>query len=109
MIGLNRKYKGSLMAKHYVLALLCIMAQIIFNPAWAEVTSPTTVTSTTSQDAIQTFVKSDFSTRRAMLNQWPASIEQLDQLGFGLTTTLMNHPYYDNTWLFAEKTNQFFW
>ena len=68
------------MAKHYVLALLCIMAQIMFNPTWAEVTSPTTVTSTTSQDAIQTFVKSDFATRRAMLNQWPASIEQLDQL-----------------------------
>ena len=68
------------MAKHYVLAMLCIMAQIMFNPAWAEVTSPTTVTSTTSQDAIQTFVKSDFATRRAMLNQWPASIEQLDQL-----------------------------
>ncbi|ENW84534.1 urea ABC transporter, permease UrtB [Acinetobacter sp. NIPH 284] len=68
------------MAKHYVLAMLCIMAQIMFNPAWAEVTSPTTVTSTTSQDAIQTFVKSNFATRRAMLNQWPASIEQLDQL-----------------------------
>lgn len=68
------------MAKHYVLAMLCIMAQIMFNHAWAEVTSPTTVTSTTSQDAIQTFVKSDFATRRAMLNQWPASIEQLDQL-----------------------------
>ena len=68
------------MAKHYVLAMLCIMAQIMFNPAWAEVTSPTTVTSTTSQDAIQTFVKSDFATRRTMLNQWPASIEQLDQL-----------------------------
>lgn len=80
LIGLNRKYKGSLMAKHYVLAMLCIMAQIMFNPAWAEFTSPTTVTSTTSQDAIQTFVKSDFATRRAMLNQWPASIEQLDQL-----------------------------
>lgn len=80
LIGLNRKYKGSLMAKHYVLAMLCIMAQIMFNPAWAEVTSPTTVTSTTSQDAIQTFVKSDFATRRAMLNQWPASIKQLDQL-----------------------------
>lgn len=56
------------MAKHYVLAMLCIMVQIMFNPAWAEVTSPTTVTSTTSQDAIQTFVKSDFATRRAMLN-----------------------------------------
>lgn len=68
------------MAKHYVLALLCIMAQLMFNPAWAEATSTATVTSTASQDAIQTFVKADFATRRAMLNQWPASIEQLDQL-----------------------------
>ncbi|OEC90694.1 urea ABC transporter permease subunit UrtB [Acinetobacter sp. YK3] len=68
------------MAKHYVLALLCIMAQLIFTPAWAEATSTATVTSTASQDAIQTFVKADFAIRRAMLNQWPASIEQLDQL-----------------------------
>ena len=82
------------MAKHYVLALLCIMAQIIFNPTWAEVTSPTTVTSTTSQDAIQTFVKSDFTTRRAMLNQWPASIEQLDQL---VTYIDQNELYTDSS------------
>ncbi|MDR2059928.1 MAG: urea ABC transporter permease subunit UrtB [Acinetobacter sp.] len=68
------------MAKHYVLALLCIMAQLIFTPAWAEATSTAPVTSTASPDAIQTFVKADFATRRAMLNQWPASIEQLDQL-----------------------------
>lgn len=68
------------MAKHYVLALLCIMAQLMFSPAWAEATSTAPVTSTASQDAIQTFVKADFATRRAMLNQWPASIEQLDQL-----------------------------
>ena len=68
------------MAKHYVLALLCIMAQLIFTPAWAEATSTAPVTSTASQDAIQIFVKADFATRRAMLNQWPASIEQLDQL-----------------------------
>lgn len=68
------------MAKHFVLALLCIMAQLIFTPAWAEATSTAPVTSTASPDAIQTFVKADFATRRAMLNQWPASIEQLDQL-----------------------------
>ena len=68
------------MAKHYVLALLCIMAQLIFTPAWAEATSTAPVTSTASQDVIQIFVKADFATRRAMLNQWPASIEQLDQL-----------------------------
>lgn len=68
------------MAKHFVLALLCIMAQLMLSPAWAEATSTAPVTSTASPDAIQTFVKADFATRRAMLNQWPASIEQLDQL-----------------------------
>ncbi|MFV5192734.1 urea ABC transporter permease subunit UrtB [Acinetobacter courvalinii] len=68
------------MAKHFVLALLCIMAQLMLSPAWAEATSTASVTSTASPDAIQTFVKADFATRRAMLNQWPASIEQLDQL-----------------------------
>lgn len=72
------------MAKHYVLALLCVMAQFFCGLAWAEQstsasTSPI-VTPTTTQDAIQSFVKADFATRRAMLNQWPASIEQLDQL-----------------------------
>jgi urea transport system permease protein len=72
------------MAKQYVLALLCVMAQVIFSPVWAEqatsTITPTTVTPTASQDAIQTFVQADFATRRAMLNQWPASIEELDQL-----------------------------
>ena len=34
----------------------------------------------TTGDAIQQFVKADFSQRRGMLNQWPASIEELDQL-----------------------------
>ena len=34
----------------------------------------------TPDDAIQQFVKADFSQRRGMLNQWPASIEELDQL-----------------------------
>ncbi|WP_119026277.1 urea ABC transporter permease subunit UrtB [Acinetobacter soli] len=31
-------------------------------------------------DAIQTFVRSDFTARRTMLNQWPASLESLDKL-----------------------------
>ena len=34
----------------------------------------------TTGDAIQQFVKADFSQRRGMLNQCPASIEELDQL-----------------------------
>ena len=33
-----------------------------------------------SQDAIQQFVAADSTTRRALLNKWPGSIEQLDQL-----------------------------
>lgn len=33
-----------------------------------------------SDDAIQQFVRGDFATRRVLLNQWPGSVEQLDQL-----------------------------
>mgnify|MGYP003485778928 CR=1 FL=1 len=33
-----------------------------------------------SGDAIQQFVHAGFSERRTMLNQWPASIEELDRL-----------------------------
>jgi predicted acyl esterase len=32
-------------------------------------------------------------------------VQQLDQLGFGLTSTLMAHPYDDATWTFSEKAN----
>ena len=44
--------------------------------------SETTVSQSSQQslDAIQQFVRGDFATRRALLNQWPASVEQLDQL-----------------------------
>lgn len=35
---------------------------------------------TTQQDVIQQFVQGDFATRRALLNQWSGSLEQLDQL-----------------------------
>lgn len=34
-------------------------------------------------------------------------VQQLDQLGFGLTKTLMAHPYYDNTWSFVEAANYY--
>lgn len=34
-------------------------------------------------------------------------VQQLDQLGFGLTKTLMAHPYYDNTWSFVEAANNY--
>ena len=34
-------------------------------------------------------------------------VEQLDQLGFGLTTFLMGHPYKDNAWNFVEDANDY--
>lgn len=34
----------------------------------------------TQADAIQQFVQGDFASRRALLNQWPGGLEQLDQL-----------------------------
>jgi len=40
----------------------------------------TALTAAIPQDAIQQFVQGDFAQRRALLKQWPGSIEQLDQL-----------------------------
>ena len=39
-----------------------------------------TVQSSAQTDAIQQFVRGDFSERRNLLNKWPSSIESLDQL-----------------------------
>lgn len=65
-------------------AIFLILSQCLwFNMAHAETqTSVTAVSqpSNSSLDAIQQFVRGDFATRRALLNQWPAGIEQLDQL-----------------------------
>lgn len=88
------------MAKHYVLALLCVMTHFFCSLAWAEqdplATTPSIETTVAVQDAIQTFVKADFATRRAMLNQWPASIEQLDQLV----------AYIDQNELYTDRAGQ---
>ncbi|ENW22146.1 urea ABC transporter permease subunit UrtB [Acinetobacter haemolyticus] len=88
------------MAKHYVLALFCVMTHFFCSLAWAEqdplATTPSIETTVAAQDAIQTFVKADFATRRAMLNQWPASIEQLDQLV----------AYIDQNELYTDRAGQ---
>lgn len=34
-------------------------------------------------------------------------VEQLDALGYGLSTGLMQHPYYDNYWTVAESANNY--
>ena len=40
----------------------------------------TALTAAIQPDPIQQFVQGDFAQRRALLKQWPGSIEQLDQL-----------------------------
>lgn len=65
-------------------AIFLILSQCLcLNIVHAETQSSETTVSQSSQqslDAIQQFVRGDFATRRALLNQWPASVEQLDQL-----------------------------
>ena len=66
--------------KSYFLALFCACLQVFFHPVWAETSVPDAQLQVQQADPIQRFVKADFAERRAMLNQWPASIESLDQL-----------------------------
>lgn len=67
-----------------LVAIFLILSQCLcLNMVHAETQSSETTVSQSSQqslDAIQQFVRGDFATRRALLNQWPASVEQLDQL-----------------------------
>ena len=73
--------------KNYAIILLIITQIFLLQQVCAEETvSPTATISNVASashsqdDAIQQFVRAEFSERRAMLNHWPASIEQLDQL-----------------------------
>lgn len=66
--------------KSYCVALLCACLQLFFHPVWAETSLSNAPLQVQQADPIQRFVKADFAERRAMLNQWPASIESLDQL-----------------------------
>ena len=63
-------------------ALLCAMAQLVSSSVWAEEVqlSAQTQNVSASNDTIQRFVKAEFAERRAMLNQWPGTIEEFDRL-----------------------------
>ena len=63
-------------------ALLCAMAQLVSSSIWAEEAqlSAQTKSVSASNDTIQRFVKAEFAERRAMLNQWPGTIEEFDRL-----------------------------
>lgn len=75
-------------------------------------TAPTGAASTTQKaashdDAIQQFVRGDFASRRAMLNQWPASIEQLDQLVAYVEKDQLYTDSSGNTYLMKEGDKLF--
>ncbi|MCO8102600.1 urea ABC transporter permease subunit UrtB [Acinetobacter indicus] len=66
-----------------IAAIFLIFAQVLsIQLAQAEQPQPQTQTAVavTQADAIQQFVQGDFASRRALLNQWSGSLEQLDQL-----------------------------
>ena len=68
--------------KFFCAALLCGMAQLVSSSVWAEEAqrSAQTQSVSASNDTIQRFVKAEFAERRAMLNQWPGTIEEFDRL-----------------------------
>ncbi|MDR6541737.1 urea ABC transporter permease subunit UrtB [Acinetobacter bereziniae] len=75
-------------------------------------TAPTGAALTTQKtashdDAIQQFVRGDFASRRAMLNQWPASIEQLDQLVAYVEKDQLYTDSSGNTYLMKEGDKLF--
>lgn len=75
-------------------------------------TAPTGAALTTQKaashdDAIQQFVSGDFASRRAMLNQWPASIEQLDQLVAYVEKDQLYTDSSGNTYLMKEGDKLF--
>ncbi|MEQ1411950.1 urea ABC transporter permease subunit UrtB [Acinetobacter indicus] len=64
-----------------IAAIFLIFAQVLsIQLAHAEQPQTQTAVAVTQADAIQQFVQGDFASRRALLNQWPGSLEQLDQL-----------------------------
>ncbi|WP_411684398.1 urea ABC transporter permease subunit UrtB [Acinetobacter indicus] len=64
-----------------IAAIFLTFAQVLsIQLAQAEQPQTQTAVAVTQADAIQQFVQGDFASRRALLNQWPGSLEQLDQL-----------------------------
>ncbi|WP_168399203.1 urea ABC transporter permease subunit UrtB [Acinetobacter indicus] len=64
-----------------IAAIFLIFAQVLsIQLAQAEQPQTQTAVAVTQADAIQQFVQGDFASRRALLSQWPGSLEQLDQL-----------------------------
>lgn len=63
--------------------------------------------STDQNDAISQFVKGDFNTRRAMLNQWPGTIEQFDYLVERLNDNELYQDGTGHTYILENDENLF--
>ena len=68
-----------LAALFFTISQLFIIQQI-FAESVPVAQSSSAQTAASHDDVIQKFVRADFAKRRAMLNQWPASIDELDKL-----------------------------
>lgn len=68
-----------LAALFFTISQLFIIQQI-FAESVHSTQSPSAQIAASHDDVIQKFVRADFAKRRAMLNQWPASIDELDKL-----------------------------
>ncbi|MGE8652921.1 MAG: urea ABC transporter permease subunit UrtB [Acinetobacter gandensis] len=71
--------------RHFPIIFLLLSQLLCLQILHAELTTDNTINIDTVQssaqtDAIQQFVRGDFAERRNLLNQWPSSIESLDQL-----------------------------
>ena len=88
-------------------AILLIMSQcIVLNSTNAEtqiIENPAAAQPAATGDAIQQFVSGDFAKRRALLNQWPASIELLDQLSDYVTNDQLYSDSVGNTYILKAE------
>ena len=67
------------------------------------VTTSTSVAPSMQGDAIEQFVRGDFAARRDMLNQWPATAEQLDQLVAYIDANELYSDAAGNAYLFRDE------
>ncbi|WP_216940159.1 urea ABC transporter permease subunit UrtB [Acinetobacter sp. BY419] len=82
-----------------IAAIFLVFAQVVCVQVVSAEQASNSITltaATQQQDAIQQFVQGDFAQRRVLLNQWPGSIEQLDQLA----------EYVENEQLYSGSNGQ---
>nr|WP_288387183.1 urea ABC transporter permease subunit UrtB [uncultured Acinetobacter sp.] len=90
-------------------AMMMLFIQLCCVSVWATENSsqPQTTLSHTAavahDDAIQTFVRSDFTARRTMLNQWSASLESLDKLVGYIDDNQLYTDSSGNTYLLKDE------